>query len=201
MNSKNRLQKLFRGWLPKEPLPLQSNQIRAAPINQRITAISARAIGGLAAGVFMLGFSFLAGPYILFPELYTPKSNSAWGYTAPRSIEGWIFIAVGIGLIFLSTFLFVFFAMKWRSQGSACMAQRSWITPRYTNDYQKSAYLTAIIANSLVVAAFVVAIAFAIAATVSIIAVFAVIIGVTNLLMYDYYKKKIANKTEDKKTE
>jgi hypothetical protein len=90
----------LRGWLPKEPEPhLQNNQ---TPINQKTTATSTKTIGRLAITTGSLALFLLIAPYYLFPELYIPKSNPAWGYAAPKTTLSGIFLAGAISLLLLS---------------------------------------------------------------------------------------------------
>ncbi len=37
-------------------------------------------------------------PYYLFPDFYVAKTSGI-GYTSPATIEGWIFMIIGLGLL------------------------------------------------------------------------------------------------------
>jgi hypothetical protein len=51
------------------------------------------------------GICFLFLPYLLFPQFYIPKANSLIGYTSPATIEGWIFMVAGLGMVILTVIL------------------------------------------------------------------------------------------------
>ncbi|MDR1992094.1 MAG: hypothetical protein LBQ98_01115 [Nitrososphaerota archaeon] len=128
------LKNCIRGWLPKESDPLSRNpKAEQTSINQKITLISVKIVGGLALGTGTFAFFLLTAPYYLFPELYVPKSNPNLGYTAPNSTTSWIVLAVAIGLLFLAIILLTLFIMKMNykdTQGG----DAGWNTSKHTHN-------------------------------------------------------------------
>jgi hypothetical protein len=184
--------KHYRGWLPKEPKPLQpqSNQ-------KTTTTISTKTTGGLATGTLILGFFLLVGPYYLFPELYVPKTNPSWGYTTANSIAGWTFTAGGIGLMLLSISLFTLYAVKLGEKNPAWM-NHNWITPRYTNTFGKKIYISTIAINSLMITTFLAITILTSGTTTPVIITFTVLMNIVNLSIgiyyYENYKRTQKNK-------
>ncbi len=193
---------LVQGWLPEKPLPsLQNNQeIKAAPAG-RIGAISARVIGGLGLSSFLAGFILLVAPSFLFPQSYTPKSNSAWGYTSPKTPETWIILAAAIALIVVSVFAFMLYGVKLKTQGSKWMKYTYWVTPGHEAGSQRNLFKVTIAANTLIVGAFLgftvyVAATAELESLFSSMLIFGVTIALVNLLLHEYGKKKAADQKE-----
>ena len=46
-------------------------------------------------------------PYLFFPQYYTPKSNPAWGYTMPNTLEGWTVLIAALLLLAIGLILIV----------------------------------------------------------------------------------------------
>jgi hypothetical protein len=60
---------------------------------------SRQTLGIIALVTGIPAFGVLVLPYMLFPQWYIPKANAATGYTAPATIEGWIFMIAGLALL------------------------------------------------------------------------------------------------------
>ena len=60
---------------------------------------SRQTLGIVALVTGIIAFCLLVLPYMLFPQFYIPKANAATGYTAPATIEGWIFMIAGLALM------------------------------------------------------------------------------------------------------
>jgi hypothetical protein len=205
MNLKRRFDSWFHGWIPKEPSPISSgnHRTRAKPINGKIGAVSTKTMGGLALGSLLSGFALLAAPYYLFPSSYTPKANSAWGYSEPATVEAWIVLVAAIGLIFLAIVAFTLFGVKLKSQGSKWMKYTYWITPRQEGSYLEREILKITVAtNLLVVGVFMGFVVYSAVtaqnfqALLSVMLVFSVIMAVVNLAIHLYAKKKPSNEKE-----
>lgn len=50
-------------------------------------------------------FWLLVLPYMLFPQFYIPKANGGIGYTAPATIEGWVFMIAGLAMLLVTVIL------------------------------------------------------------------------------------------------
>lgn len=189
------------GWLPKEPSAFSSDQ-QSKIINDRIGAVSTRTMGGLGVGSLLLGFALLAAPYLLFPGNYTPKANSAWGYSEPATVETWLVLGAAIGLIFVSIFAFTLYGVKLKSQGSKSMKYAYWITPRQGSYLENELFKVTVAANFLIVGVFMGFVVYSALTAVnfealfSVIIVFSVVIAVVNLVLHEFVKKKPMNKTE-----
>jgi len=61
--------------------------------------ISSRSLGIISFVTGAIAICFLILPYLLFPQFYVPKANSAIGYVGPATVEGWIFMITGLSLI------------------------------------------------------------------------------------------------------
>lgn len=55
--------------------------------------------------ILAVGLGVLVVPYALFPQFFIPKAEASMGYVAPASIEGWVFMGVGISLLLVGIFL------------------------------------------------------------------------------------------------
>jgi len=64
------------------------------PVNRRIIGYVLLAVG----------LGILVIPYVFFPQFYIPKADASMGYVAPASIEGWVFMGVGIALLLVGIF-------------------------------------------------------------------------------------------------
>jgi hypothetical protein len=72
--------------------------------------MSAKKLSHLTLGVTALvtgiaTFCLLVLPYILFPQFYIPKANAGLGYTAPATIEGWVFMIAGLAMLVVTLIL------------------------------------------------------------------------------------------------
>jgi hypothetical protein len=197
MKPKRQLNKRIRGWFPQEPASsLSSNgkvRVKTNPIS--IGVVSARAIGGLGLGCFLSGFALLSVPYFLFPSSYTPKANSAWGYSEPATVEAWIVLGAAIGLIFLSVFAFALLGVKLKSQGSKWMKYTYWITPEQDGYRGKTLFKVTVATNIALVGAFIVFTVYA--AVMGLIElrfqsmiIFSVLLALVNLFLHEYGKKR-----------
>lgn len=63
--------------------------LRKSPRNLGVIALITRAVG----------VCLLILPYLLFPQFYVSKANSAMGYVGPATVEGWIFLILGFCFI------------------------------------------------------------------------------------------------------
>lgn len=201
MNEGKKKRNIF-GWLPKEPSSF-SNDRQTGPINSKIGTVSTRTMGGLGVGSLLLGFTFLAAPYLLFPGSYTPKANAAWGYSEPATVEAWIVLGAAIGLIFLSVIAFTLYGAKLKSQGSKWMKYAYWVTPRQEGSYpEQELFKVTIATNLLIVGVFMGFIVYSALTAVSfealfsVVVVFSVVIAVVNLVLHEFAKKKPMHKTE-----
>jgi hypothetical protein len=70
-----------------------------------IAKISPRALGIVAFVTGAIALCFLVLPYVFFPQFYIPKANSSMGYTAPATIEGWVFMILGFCLLIVTIIL------------------------------------------------------------------------------------------------
>jgi hypothetical protein len=200
MNEKKK--KNIRGWLPKEPSSFSSGQ-QAKPIYGKMGAVSAKKMGGMALGSLLLGFTLLAAPYLLFPGNYTPKADSAWGYSEPATIEAWLVLGAAIGLIFLSVFAFTLYGVKLKGQGSKWMKFTYWVTPRQEGSYpEQELFKVTIATNLLIVGVFTGLVVYSVLTAVSfealfsVMVVFSVVIAVVNLVLHEFARKKPMHKTE-----
>jgi hypothetical protein len=203
MGLKQRSEKWFRGWLPKDSSSSLSSDQQVQSVNGKIGAVSTRTMGSLGLGSLLSGFALLAAPYYLFPSSYTPKANSAWGYSEPAIIEAWIVLGAAIGLIFLSIFAFTLYGVKLKSQGSKWMKYTYWVTPRQKGSYlEKEFFKVAVATNLLVVGVFMGYVVYSALTTIgfesllSVMLVFSVVIAVVNLVLHELAKKKPMHKTE-----
>lgn len=203
MNRKQRIDSWFRGWFPKDTASSLSSDRQVRSINDKIGAVSARTMGALGLGSFLSGFALLAAPYLLFPGSYTPKANSALGYSEPATIEAWIVLGAAIGLIFLSIFAFTLYGVKLKSQGSKWMKYTYWITPRQEGSYlEQELFKVTVATNILIVSVFLGFVVYSALTAVSfevlfsVMVVFSVVIAVVNLVLHEFAKKKPLNKTE-----
>jgi hypothetical protein len=204
MTNKKEIEQQTRGWVPKEPsttLPT-NKKIKIASLNSKIDAISTRTIGGLGLGSFVLGFVLLLVPYLLFPEHYIPKANSAWGYAAPQTTEAWITLASGLALISLSIFALTLYGVKLKLQGSKWMKYTYWIIPGYEKDFAKSLFKITVVTNALIVSLFIGFFIFtaitaqSTASRIPLLIVFTVLMASVNLFLHEYGKKQITKQKE-----
>jgi hypothetical protein len=70
-----------------------------------LKTLSPRALAAMASITGVLSVCLLTLPYHLFPQFYIPKENAAMGYLAPASTEGWVFLTIGILLLFVTVVL------------------------------------------------------------------------------------------------
>ncbi|MCW4000198.1 MAG: hypothetical protein NWE93_08155 [Candidatus Bathyarchaeota archaeon] len=200
MNAKRSLQTRIRGWFPQEHASPSNRKIEAAPMS-RIGAISARTFGGLGVASLLAGFVLLAAPYLLFPNSFTPKANSGWGYASPRTPEAWIILAGAIALIFISVLAFTFCGVKLKTQGSKWMKYTRWVTP--AEDFG-DLFKATVAANIMLVCAFLGFTLYTAATAGSqplftSVIIFTVLIALVNLFFHEYGKKKTAEKKETSK--
>lgn len=203
MGFKQRSKKLFRGWLPKDASSSLSRDQTLRFTNRKLDTASTKAMGGLALGSLLSGFALLTAPYYLFPGSYTPKANSAWGYSEPATVEAWIVLGAAIGLIVVSIFAFTLYGVKLKSQGSKWMKYTYWVTPRQEGSYPKQElFKVTITTNLLIVGVFMGFIVYSaltavsFEALLSVMLVFSVVIAVVNLVLHEFAKKKPMHKTE-----
>ncbi len=203
MTLKGKLESHIRGWFPQEPASSLSSdekvRVKTNPII--IGVVSARAIGGLGLGCFVLGFVLLSVPYLLFPSSYTPKANSAWGYSEPATVEAWIILGAAIMLIFLSVFAFTLFGVKLKSQGSKWMKYTYWIAPEHDGYRGNTLFKVTVAANIALVGAFLVFSIYAVTTGLielrfQSIIIFSVLLALVNLFLHEYGKKKVAKQRE-----
>ena len=64
--------------------------------------VSRRLIGYV---ILAVGLVILVVPYALFPQFFIPKAEASMGYVAPATIEGWVFMGVGLALLLVGIFL------------------------------------------------------------------------------------------------
>ena len=57
---------------------------------------SPRNLGALALITGAVGICLLILPNPLFPQFYVSKANSAMGYVGPATVEGWVFMILGL---------------------------------------------------------------------------------------------------------
>jgi hypothetical protein len=204
MTNKKEIEQQTRGWVPKEPsstLPT-NKKIKITALNNKIGAISNRTIGGLGLGSFVLGFVLLLVPYLLFPEHYIPKANSAGGYVAPQTTEAWIILASALALISFSIFAFTLYGVKLKIQGSKWMKYTYWIIPGYEKGFGKNLFKIAVVTNALIVSSFAGFFIFtaitaqSTASRLPLLIVFTVLMTSVNLFLHEYGKRQITKQKE-----
>lgn len=203
MTNKKEIEQQTRGWVPKEPSPaLPTNKkIKITSLNNKIGAISTRTIGGLGLGGLVLGFVLLLVPYLLFPEHYIPKANSAGGYVASQTTEAWIVLASGLALISFSIFAFTLYGVKLKLQGSKWMKYTYWIIPGYEKGFGRNLFKIAVVTNALIVSSFTCLLIFITitaqsTARLPLLIVFTVLMASVNLFLHEYGKKQITKQKE-----
>jgi hypothetical protein len=51
-------------------------------------------------------------PYVIYPQLYIPKSNHSFGYTMPNTLEGWIFLITALIMLALGIILIIISVLR-----------------------------------------------------------------------------------------
>ena len=67
-----------------------------------VEKLSHRTLGIAALVTGVIAFCLLVLPYMLFPQFYVPKANAGMGYTAPATVEGWIFMIAGLAMLLVT---------------------------------------------------------------------------------------------------
>ena len=65
--------------------------------------------------VLIIALAILVLPYNFFPQFFIAKENASAGYVGPATIEGWIFMIIGISLLLISIYLIKFVPQKTRN--------------------------------------------------------------------------------------
>jgi hypothetical protein len=195
MTLKKKIKLRIKGWFPQEPIsPLDSTK-KLNHTQSGTIAVSTRKVGLLGLGSFLSGFALLAIPYFLSPSSYIPKTNSAWGYSAPKTIEAWIALVAAIGLILLSVFAFTLFGVKLKTQDSKWMKYSYWIASPNEEKFGKHLFKVIMIANIVLVGAFLGFVVYSsiilqkFEALLSVITIFTVLIAAVNVILHGLAKK------------